>query len=219
MLGGAPKWSARIPMNTSSLLVIATASTSLLVGAAVGFLAGRQSGREAALAEIAAAPPVASTSPAEPPSAAPEPTPSTAQAPTPGRPSPEETPSVVVSREDEGSDAAEIRPRTHKVKSGEVLSSIARAYKLKIIDLQKENNIPDHKVDNIRAGQILKIPLPKAESRDTESSPTEDPTPVATPANTPGVVVAPGPSNPSPGRVTITPPGAITEAAPIPPQA
>lgn len=55
-----------------------------------------------------------------------------------------------------GSAAAASKPannqKTHKVKSGETLGSIANKYKVKISDLKKWNKL---KNDNIKAGQTL----------------------------------------------------------------
>jgi len=56
---------------------------------------------------------------------------------------------------------------THKIKSGEVLGSIARKYGVSIAEIKRANNL---KGDNIRAGRTLKIPTNENEKREVKRS-------------------------------------------------
>lgn len=64
----------------------------------------------------------------------------------------------------------------HEVKKGQTLYSIAKAYKVTILDIDRENSIP---AGGIREGQMLKIPASSAlvvtEERDPVSEPAAQP--------------------------------------------
>jgi membrane-bound lytic murein transglycosylase D len=68
----------------------------------------------------------------------------------------EETRAVVAERKAEQRKAAKPRFRTHKVRSGQTLSSIARTYKVSVGELRRANKLGES--SHIRAGQRLRIP-------------------------------------------------------------
>lgn len=58
-------------------------------------------------------------------------------------------------------------PTTHKIKSGESLSTIARKHGVTVDQLRKANNL---KGDNIRAGETLKVPSKSTSYKGKSSS-------------------------------------------------
>ena len=58
-------------------------------------------------------------------------------------------------------------PSTHKVRSGETLSSIAKKYGLTVAEIKKANNMTS---DNLRAGATIKIPAKKTGTAKKSSS-------------------------------------------------
>jgi LysM repeat protein len=58
------------------------------------------------------------------------------------------------------------KPKTHEIKNGENLTTIANHYGVSVSELKKENGLNN---DNIRAGSTLKIPS-SATSKSTKSS-------------------------------------------------
>jgi murein DD-endopeptidase MepM/ murein hydrolase activator NlpD len=99
---------------------------------------------------------------------------------------------------------------THTVKPGELLSTIARQYKVSVADLQAANAIADPR--KVRPGTVLQIPRGSAPA----SAPSPVPTTIAAP-------VAPLPGVPQPKVINAqrpeapAAPGPVTaEAAPVP---
>jgi lipoprotein NlpD len=178
-----------------TLRIAALALAALLGGCSI------TSTREAPVADRSTPPkPAATPAPSPPPAAAP-PAAAAARAPTPKAPSAD---------------------GTYRVQAGDTLSSIAAAFGRDIKDLVRWNGIDDP--SRIRAGQVLRVAPPSAESAaamPVTPTPPATTRPLEAPAAAPGAATPPAASPAAPAD-TAPAPGAVAsipDSKPTPPAA